>query len=261
MKAIQRIIMAGALVSALTTNVFAQTNLQFTGVSTTDEGAIRLSWASTNHEVYQIQCADALIDTNTGVTTWQILYDNYPSQGTNTFWLDTGDYLLHVPPIVHPKYSPMRFYRIVDKEADTITDETVSIVSPANGTLASNELTVTVVASTNHASLSTKLYVDGQEMWPTKDGSNYVINTCEWGTRPAYIVCNCRMSFSASRRATWLSCGFGWARGFSFRAGDFQQFGDKDFVLSNIFSAFVGANTTSKRDLRSQCGLDASNTG
>ncbi len=43
MKAIQGIIMAGALVLALTTNVFAQTNLQFTGVSTTDEGAIRLS--------------------------------------------------------------------------------------------------------------------------------------------------------------------------------------------------------------------------
>ena len=163
---------------------YCQTNLQFTGVSATDEGAIRLSWASTNHEVYQIQCADALIDTNTGATTWQILYDNYPSQGTNTFWLDTGDYILHVPPIVHPKNSPMRFYRIVDKEADTITDETVSIVSPANGTLVSGELTITVVASTNHASLSTKLYVDGQEMWPTKDGSNYVINTCEWGNGP-----------------------------------------------------------------------------
>jgi hypothetical protein len=220
--------MAGALVLALTTNGFAQTNLQFTAVAQTDEQAIRLTWASTNHEVYQIQCAGALATNADGSTAWQILYDNYPSQGTNTFWLDTGDYLLHVPPIVHPKYAPMRFYRIVDKEADTITDETVSIVSPANGALASNELTVTVVASTNHASLSTKLYVDGQEMWPTKDGSNYVINTCEW---PAYIVCNCRMSFSAGRRAAWLSCGFGWTRGFSFRAGDFQQFGDKDFVL------------------------------
>jgi hypothetical protein len=180
-KIIPKIIMAGALVLALTTNVFAQTNLHFIGVSQTDEQAIRLTWTSTNHEVYQIQCADALATNADGSTAWQILYDNYPSQGTNTFWLDTGDYLLHVPPIVHPKYSPMRFYRIVDKEADTITDETVSIVSPANGTLASNELTVTVVASTNHASLSTKLYVDGQEMWPTKDGSNYVINTCEWG--------------------------------------------------------------------------------
>jgi hypothetical protein len=176
--------MAGALVLALTTNGFAQTNLQFTAVAQTDEQAIRLTWASTNHEVYQIQCAGALATNADGSTAWQILYDNYPSQGTNTFWLDTGDYLLHVPPIVHPKYAPMRFYRIVDKEADTITDETVSIVSPANGALASNELTVTVVASTNHASLSTKLYVDGQEMWPTKDGSNYVINTCEWGNGP-----------------------------------------------------------------------------
>jgi hypothetical protein len=185
--------MAGALVLVLTTNVFAQTNLQFTGVSATDEGAIRLSWASTNHEIYAVQCADALIDTNTGSITWQTLYDNYPSQGTNTFWLDTGNYFF-VPPILHPKKMPMRFYRIVDEGADTTSDEpSVSITSPTNDTVVSGELTITVATSTDQATLSTKLYVDGQEMPMAVTSTNYAngstnyevdtytINTCEWG--------------------------------------------------------------------------------
>ena len=63
----------------------AQNHLQFTGISATDEGAICLTWASVSNEVYEIDEADALIDTNTGSITWNLLYDNYPSQGTNTF--------------------------------------------------------------------------------------------------------------------------------------------------------------------------------
>lgn len=176
--------MVSALVLALAATTFAQTNLQFTAATVTDEQAIRLSWASTDHEVYQIQCADALATNADGSTAWQILCDNYPSQGTNTFWLDTGDYLLHVPPIVHPKYAPMRFYRILDKGVDDlVSDEpAVSIISPTNGFVATGDLTITVAASTDQSGgMNTKLYVDGQEMWPSDDGTNYVINTCEWG--------------------------------------------------------------------------------
>jgi hypothetical protein len=171
-----------------------QNTPQFTGISATDEGAIRLSWTSTNHEVYQIQCADALIDTNTGSITWQTLYDDYPSQGSNTFWLDTGNYNL-APAILHPKIMPMRFYRILDKGADTLSDEpNVSVTAPTNGTAVTGELTITVAAATDQPVLSgTKLYVDGQEMRPADsvtnwtDGSTnyevdtYSINTCEWG--------------------------------------------------------------------------------
>lgn len=189
-------VMVGALVLALTTNVFAQTNLQFTAVAQTDEQAIRLTWSSVSNEVYEIDEADALIDTNTGSITWNKLYENYPSQGTNTFWLDTGNYNL-VPQILHPKNMPMRFYRIVDKGADTISDEPiVSIISPTNGSAATGELTINVVAATDQPVISgTKLYVDGQEMRPPDsttnwtDGSTnyeadtYNINTCEWGNR------------------------------------------------------------------------------
>ncbi len=188
--------MAGALVLALTINVFAQTNLQFTAVAVTDEQAIRLTWASTNGELYEIDEADQLNSNADGTTTWNKLYDNYPSQGTNTFWLDTGNYNL-APQIVHPKYMPTRFYRIVDLGADTTSDEpSVSITSPANGTAVSGELTINVVASTDQPVISgTKLYVDGQEMQLADSTTNYTdgsgmtnyevdtysINTCEWG--------------------------------------------------------------------------------
>ncbi len=189
MKAIQGIIMAGALVLALTTNVVAQTNLHFTAATATDEGAIRLSWASKTNEVYQVLYTDSLSTQN-----WQTLYDEYPSQGTNTFWLDTGNYF-NVPPILHPKNMPMRFYRVVDKGADTTSDEPgVSITSPTNGTAVSGELTIAVVARTDQPVISgTKLYVDGQEMQMADSITNYAngstnyeadtysINTCEWG--------------------------------------------------------------------------------
>jgi hypothetical protein len=49
-------------------------------------------------------------------------------------------------------------------------------------TLAINHanLTVTVDASSQQVLSTVNLYVDGQEMNPSEDGSNFVINTCEW---------------------------------------------------------------------------------
>jgi hypothetical protein len=46
-----------------------QNILQFTGVKATSENAILLSWASNSNEVYEIDYADSLIDTNTGTIT------------------------------------------------------------------------------------------------------------------------------------------------------------------------------------------------
>ncbi|MGH7953291.1 MAG: hypothetical protein ACREFE_15445, partial [Limisphaerales bacterium] len=179
-------ILGGILLPGLLTTqiTFGQTNLQFTSVNTTDEGAIQLHWASQPGHFYEIDEADALIDTNTGSTTWNRLYNDYPSQGTNTFIGDFGNYLV-VPNILHPKDMPMRFYRIMDEGVDTISNEpTVLIVSPTNGFVASGSLTVTIAASTNQGNIYPKLYVDGQAMWPSEDGSNYVLNTCEWGNGP-----------------------------------------------------------------------------
>ena len=155
--------------------------LQFTGASATPEHAIQLHWASNSNELYQIQYADSLIDTNTGSTTWNILYEDYPAQqGTNTFWLDTGNYNLS-PAIPHPKNSPMRFYRVMLEGTNTSGDNpSVVITYPTNGTILSGNVTVTVSASSDQVLEKVALYVDGQEMWPSDDGSNFVINTCEW---------------------------------------------------------------------------------
>lgn len=175
---------------------FGQTNLQFTAVAATDEHAIRLAWASTNGELYQIQYANALATNTDGSTAFQILYDNYPSQGTNTFWLDTGNYNL-APQVLHPKYMPMRFYRILDEGPDSLTDvPTVTIDSLTNNMAATGELTFTVTAATDQPGLrGTILYVDGQEMQAADTATNYTIgstnyetdtysiNTCEWLNR------------------------------------------------------------------------------
>ncbi|MGH7989706.1 MAG: hypothetical protein ACREDS_05855, partial [Limisphaerales bacterium] len=122
---------------------FGQNTLQFTGVNATPEKAIQLHWASNTNEIYEIDETDSLIGTNTGSITWNDLHDDYPSQGTNTFWLDTGNYNL-VPAILHPKYMPMRFYRVVMTGTNTGSNPTVAIISPTNGDVVSGDLTITV---------------------------------------------------------------------------------------------------------------------
>jgi hypothetical protein len=214
-------LLLGILIASLSQS-FGQTNLQFTEVAPTDEQAIRLTWASVNHEVYQIQCANALNTNANGSTAWQLLYDAYPSQGTNTFWLDTGNYNL-VPQILHPKYMPMRFYRILDLGPDTTSDEpTVSISSPTNGTAVSGELTINVVAYTDQPVLSrTKLYVDGQEMQMADSTTNYAvgstnyevdtysINTCEWlnGTHILFATTECESGYAIEPNSGAITSG------------------------------------------------------
>jgi hypothetical protein len=178
----------------LSQSALSQTNIFFTSVNATDEGNIHLAWSSVSNEVYQIQEADTLQNTNSGAITWNLLYDGYPSQGTNTFWLDTGNYNL-VPQILNPKKMPMRFYRIVDEGPDSLAGDEpiVTVNSPSATSAATGELTVTVTAATDQpVILGTKLYVDGQEMLPPDSTTNfttgstnyeqdtYSINTCEW---------------------------------------------------------------------------------
>ena len=168
---------------ALSLAIPARGQLQLTSITTTEEGAETLAWRSESNAVYRIEYADQLLDISQGGPVWQTLYDQYPSHGTNTFWLDTGNYNTE-PPIVHPKYSPQRFYRIVNEGASTGPSPYVAISSPAGGTALSGQVTVSVVATSSFPVLSTKLFVDGQEMWASDDGTNYVINTCEWPNGP-----------------------------------------------------------------------------
>ena len=125
-----------------------QTNLNFNGISANVEGAIRLSWNSTSNEIYEVDEADALGTNTDGSTAWNSLYSEYPSQGTNTFWLDTGNYDI-APAITHPKYSPMRFYRIVYAGTNTAPNPSVTIISPTNGNVLSDQITVSVIASSS----------------------------------------------------------------------------------------------------------------
>jgi hypothetical protein len=189
-----------------------QTNLNFNGISANVEGAIRMSWNSTPGEIYEIDEADSLIDTNTGTITWNVLYENYPSQGTNTFWLDTGNYFADRE-IVHPRQSPMRFYRIVlTGTNETPTVPVVAVVSPINNDSLDGDVAVTVSAYSDQPFLSTKLYVDGQEMNEADSSTNwtdisgitnyiqdtYIINTCEWTNGSHTLFATARVQTGAS---------------------------------------------------------------
>jgi hypothetical protein len=71
-----------------------------------------LHWQSQPNAIYQVQYVSdlsGLVDNGVG---WQTLVNNYPSQGTNTLWLDTGD-CLQTPPVNHPKFDEARFYQVV----------------------------------------------------------------------------------------------------------------------------------------------------
>ena len=96
--------------------------------------------------------------------------------------MDTGDYL-QTPAVVHPKFSPIRFYRIVDEGTNGGLSPTVTITAPTNGNVLSDVVTVSVTASSSYPVVFTKLYVDGQEMNPGDNGT-FTINTCEWPNGP-----------------------------------------------------------------------------
>jgi hypothetical protein len=183
MKTIKRgvIALAAILMSGL---AFGATNLNFNAVSATSEGAIRLSWNSTTNEVYEIDYADQVVDVSAGGTSWQPLYTEYPSHGTNTFITDAGNYDL-APEIPHPTLSPMRFYRIALVGTNTsATNPTVSITFPTNGASLSGDVTVVVSSSSPEFLTEVRLYVDGEEQWMADDGTNFLINTCEWANGP-----------------------------------------------------------------------------
>jgi hypothetical protein len=132
-------------------------NLDFNGINANVEGAIHLSWNSTPGEIYEIDEADSLIDTNTGTITWNVLYENYPAQGTNTFWLDTGNYFSD-PLIGHPSQSPMRFYRIVlTGTNETPTIPVIAVTSPANNDSLNGDVAVTVYAYSDQPFLISRL--------------------------------------------------------------------------------------------------------
>jgi len=186
-----------AVVLLITQPVIGHTNLNFNSVTVTSEGAILLSFDSTPNEFYTVQYTDSLIGPNTGTTPWQDLYTYYPSHGTNTFVGDYGHYDLD-PSIVHPRFNPMRFYRIVNQGTNDGPAPYVVISSLTNGSVLSGEVTVSVVATSTFPILHLQLYVDGQQMYLPENETNFVINTSEWanGEHTLFATCMAQSRFS-----------------------------------------------------------------
>jgi len=80
-----------------------------------DERAPIITWQSQSNAVYRIDYADTLDGTN---VQWKVLYEDYPSHGTNTFWMDSGNDSFE-PAISHPKRKATRFYRIAQTGTNT----------------------------------------------------------------------------------------------------------------------------------------------
>lgn len=180
-------ILATAIALACGLALPSRAQLQFTDVRVTEEGAIKLFWNSESNAVYQVDYADELVDVNAGGTVWHPLFIDYPSHGTNTFIADAGNYDV-APEIVHPKLSPVRFYRITFVEANTsATNPIVAIATPTNGSSLFGQITVSVAASSGEMLTNVRLYIDGEEQWTSDDGTNFVINTCEWPNGPHTI--------------------------------------------------------------------------
>jgi hypothetical protein len=165
------------LVTAI--NCQAQNTPRFISIKLTPENAIQLYWASSSNKVYEVDYADQLAGNSDGSTAWNKLYDDYPSQGTNTFIGDFGNYLVD-PSVLNPNQSPMRFYRVVDKGTNAGSIPKVRITSITNGASLSGQAVISVTVTSSLPVVTTVLYVDGQKMDSSDDGTNFVINTCEW---------------------------------------------------------------------------------
>jgi hypothetical protein len=157
----------------------ASTNFQVVAVTQTVEKSVTLRWNSETNALYRIDYAPSLSTS----TAWQALYNNYPSQGTNTFWTDGGNWVA-VPPVDHPSNVLQRFYRIA-KTGTNISPPQVTVISPTNGAVVSGDVTVSITATGLSSIASMTLFVDGEE-FDSIDGdeTNLVINTCEWANGP-----------------------------------------------------------------------------
>ena len=155
----------------------SKAQLKFTSIKPNEETAIKLNWNSQSNTVYRIEFLPDLSDPN---EDWKTLYGDYPSHGTNTFWLDTGDYS-RTPYVLHPKFTTNRFYRMVKVATNSLPAPVVTILAPSSSSILSNEVIVSVSVVSTNTLYSLRLFVDGQEMSPSEDdGTNWVINTTEW---------------------------------------------------------------------------------
>lgn len=138
-----------------------------------------------------IDYATDLVDTNTGTTTWQTLYENYPSQGTNTTWEDAG-VLVGESFVPQPRDSDTRFYRVVlTGTNDPANIPQVSILSPTNGSTLTGDVLVSVSVTSSLDVDTIRFFVDGAEVgYNEYTETNFILNTCQFanGTHTLFAV-------------------------------------------------------------------------
>jgi len=189
MKTMMRALLIAELVSVAGL-LYAQSNtLQFTATRATDERAIQLRWRSETNALYRLEHTPALSES----VVWDTLVDLFPSQGTNTVFLDTGKYWTE-PALPHPKDDAQRFYCITKVGTNTLASPVVTITNLTAGTNVSGELEIGVHISTANSITFVRYYVDGEEVQlgsADEDGnSSYTINTTEWpnGSHEVFVV-------------------------------------------------------------------------
>jgi len=231
------------------------TNLQIISTTVGDERSISIKWQSESNAVYQIEYASELVHSN---TAWTVLYEDYPSHGTNTFWLDTGDYS-QIPALPYPRRAPMRFYRVAMAGTNTAPIPWVQITAPANNSVASGEMMVSVVGTSSLPFVIHKLFVDGQEMKPSEDGTNYLINTPEWSNGPHILFATAKTQ--AALETTHGDRNMGYGRAVSaYVTVVFSNYISQLSFLEPFFSAGLGPDPASQCGFLSLLGLDAPNT-
>jgi len=168
----------GAVITAIIALVTsANAQLQFTHVKATPDGAIQLRWQSESNATYRIEYTPQLSDS----ITWNVLYEDVASQGTNTLWADAGG-LLSQPLAMHPSDDPARFYRVVQSDTfDPASAPQIQITSPTNGATLTGDVTVTVSVTSAIDLDNIRLYVDGAEVgYNIAEATNFVLNTCQF---------------------------------------------------------------------------------
>jgi hypothetical protein len=177
----------GAIILLLPVGAKAQ--LHFTAAQATGERAIQVQWQSKTNGVYRLEYAKEL----SGDIIWETLVDEFPAQGTNTIFLDTGKYW-EEPALPHPKDDFQRYYRVVEIGTNSLPPPVVTITNLTAGTNLTGEVEIDAhIAATNNITF-VHYYVDGEEVElgeADDDGnSSYTINTTEWpnGAHSIWVV-------------------------------------------------------------------------
>ena len=190
MKSIQSaIICTFVIIVAASIKVEAETNILIKPPVIAADKTVKLNWNAQTGAVYQIEAADSLTTPGSQGFQWIIRETDCVSKGTNAEWMDVGT-AQWIPRILHPRFQPMRFYRVQKVKQATLASPVVSLqLSQSN--LINGDLYATVnvsFADTNQQMSSVGVFVDGQRLYSVPSESFAVfINSCEWPNGPHEI--------------------------------------------------------------------------